>query len=71
MKFFVFLLCLVSFSMFGQSEIQGLFVEEYYRLNKNDLSALNLSGPIDENSITYRIYLDLSPGCRFQAESRL
>jgi hypothetical protein len=57
----------VSTVVRGQSALEGLFVEEYYHVNKKDLKNIILSGPIDVNAVTYRVYLDLAPGCRFQA----
>lgn len=47
--------------------LDGIYVEHYYQSNDMDNRAGNLSGELKTNSKTYRIYLDLSPGYRFQA----
>jgi len=67
MKWIVILSCFLSLSSNAQDALQGVYIEEWYRVKKKDLSAQELSGPIDADAVTYRIYLDLAPGCRFQA----
>jgi hypothetical protein len=56
-----------SFSIQGQEAIERIFVEKFYCTTASDLGALKFSGPINEGACTYRIYLDLKPGYRFQA----
>jgi hypothetical protein len=56
-----------SFSTQGQEAIERVFVEKFYCATASDLGALKFSGPINEGACTYRIYLDLKPGYRFQA----
>jgi hypothetical protein len=67
MKWFALFSFFFSLSLYAQEALQGVYVEEYYHINKKDLSAQQLSGPIDDNAVTYRVFLDLAPGCRFQA----
>jgi hypothetical protein len=47
--------------------LEGIYVEHYYQSNEMDNRARNFSGELKTNSKTYRIFLDLSPGYRFQA----
>lgn len=58
---------LLSLQLIGQEAIEGIYVEKFYCAGSADLRALSLSGPLTEGACTYRIYLDLMPGCRFQA----
>jgi hypothetical protein len=59
-----------SFAMteiFAQQGLQGIWVEPYYVTSKADHDAFNSGGPLEEGAVTYRIYVDLEPGYRFQA----
>lgn len=47
--------------------LEGVYVEHYYQSNEKDNQGGNLSGALNPGSKTYRIYLDLAPGYRFQA----
>ncbi|MEY2763877.1 MAG: hypothetical protein RLZZ205_301 [Bacteroidota bacterium] len=47
--------------------LEGVYVEHYYQSNEKDNQGGNLSGELKTGSKTYRIYLDLAPGYRFQA----
>ena len=66
------LFCIVLFQLLcgmahGQGAVEGIYVEKFYTVGKQDCSSLHLSGPIEIGACTYRIYLDLKPGYRFQA----
>lgn len=52
---------------FAQPGLQGIWIEPYYVTSKADRQAFNSSGPLEEGAVTYRIYVDLEPGYRFQA----
>ena len=52
---------------FTQDGLEGIIVEKYYISDAGDNAAKNKSGELEEGSITYRIYVDLKPGYRFQA----
>jgi hypothetical protein len=58
------LLCLSSFSQKG---LENVIVEKYYVSDANDTLANKYAGNLPIGSTTYRIYLDLLPGYRFQA----
>lgn len=47
--------------------LEGILLERFYEVNEKDRSVQHLSGPIDEGAVTWRIFLDLEPGYRFQA----
>ncbi|MFM7104272.1 MAG: hypothetical protein ACKOW8_02040 [Flavobacteriales bacterium] len=47
--------------------LEGILLEKFYEVNEKDRSVQHLSGVIDEGAITWRIFLDLEPGYRFQA----
>ena len=70
-KLYVLLIFVMpSFFAVSQTEEQGLegvVVEKYYVSGKNDLEANSFAGELKKNSVTYRIYVDLLPGYRFQA----
>jgi hypothetical protein len=63
---FVFLF--MSFvSMYAQNALEGIIVEKYYVSTKKDNAKKHLSGELAVGSTTYRIYVDMAPGCRFMA----
>ena len=63
---FVFLF--MSFmSIYAQNALEGIIVEKYYVSTKKDNSKKQLSGELPVGSTTYRIYVDMAPGCRFMA----
>ena len=63
---FVFLF--MSFvSMYAQVALEGIIVEKYYVSNKKDNAKKHLSGELPVGSTTYRIYVDMAPGCHFMA----
>jgi hypothetical protein len=47
--------------------LEGILFEKFYEVNEKDRSVQHLSGVIDEGAVTWRIFLDLEPGYRFQA----
>jgi hypothetical protein len=66
---FFALFALISLCISGQTfeGLDGLYIEPYYQSNEMDNRAGNISGELKNNSKTYRVYLDLAPGYRFQA----
>ena len=52
---------------FAQPGLQGILVEQYYVTNENDQKSTNSGGILESGSVTYRIFVDLEPGYRFQA----
>jgi hypothetical protein len=63
---FVFLF--MSFvSTYAQDALEGIIVEKYYVSTKKDNAKKNMSGELAVGSTTYRIYVDMAPGCRFMA----
>jgi hypothetical protein len=61
---FVFLFVSVV-SLYAQDALEGIIVEKYYVSTKKDNAKKNLSGALAVGSTTYRIYVDMAPGCRF------
>ena len=57
----------IGLRMSSQIGVEGVYVEQYYCVSSQDLSDKNLIGDLEEGMCTYRIYLDLLPGYRFQA----
>ena len=53
--------------LFSQDGLEGVIVEKYYVSTAEDSKAKNKSGYLEEGSVTYRIFVDLKPGYRFQA----
>jgi len=58
---------LLGFRGFTQDGLEGIVVEKFYVSTKADNAAKLYSGDLPEGSVTYRIYVDLKPGYRFQA----
>ena len=56
-----------TYSAFCQNGLENLIVEKYYISEANDTLANKFGGELPIGSTTYRIYLDLLPGYRFQA----
>lgn len=54
-------------SVCAQNALEGIIVEKYYVSTKKDNSKKHLSGELPVGSTTYRIYVDMAPGCRFMA----
>ena len=57
---------LIEFA-YPQSGLEGLIVEKYYLSNANDTTVNDVGGVLPVGSMTYRFYLDLLPGYKFQA----
>lgn len=53
--------------LLAQDGVEGIIVEKYYVSTAEDAKAKNKSGDLPEGSVTYRIFVDLKPGFRFQA----
>jgi len=60
------LLFLTQFT-FAQNGLEGIVVEKYYLSEANDTLANSIGGVLPVNSVTYRIYVDMLPGHKFQA----
>jgi hypothetical protein len=58
---------LLGFRGFTQDGLEGIVVEKFYVSTEADNSGKLFSGDLPEGSVTYRIYVDLKPGFRFQA----
>jgi hypothetical protein len=63
----VIIAVLLGFRGFTQDGLEGIVVEKFYVSTKADNAGKLYSGDLPEGSVTYRIYLDLKPGYRFQA----
>ncbi len=63
----LFIGLLFSQFLIAQNGLENVIVEKYYVSNANDTLANKFSGNLPIGSTTYRIYLDLLPGYRFQA----
>jgi hypothetical protein len=61
----LFLLLMSFVNIYAQSALEGIIVEKYYVSTKKDNSKKHLSGELPVGSTTYRIYVDMAPGCRF------
>ncbi len=64
---FLFISVILSTAAFGQDGFEGLIIEKYYETQSFDGADSNHSGSLPAGSVTYRVYLDLAPGYRFQA----
>ena len=63
----VFALCLKGFLGLSQDGLEGIIVEKFYISNQADNAGHLFSGDLVPGSTTYRVYVDLKPGYRFQA----
>jgi hypothetical protein len=63
----VLLFLLLGFKGFTQDGLEGIIVEKFYVSTGADNAGKLFSGDLTEGSVTYRIYVDLKPGFRFQA----
>jgi hypothetical protein len=58
---YILLYCLLTeFSV--QAQIDNVIIEKYYISDSRDASD-TLGGSLPENSVTYRIFIDLAKGC--------
>ncbi len=60
-------LLLCSFIAQAQNGLQDIIVEKYYLSDANDTNVNSSGGVLPINSTTYRIYVDMLPGYKFQA----
>lgn len=58
---------LLSCAGIAQEGLEGIIVEKFYVSTKADNAGKMHSGDLPKGSVTYRIYVDLKPGYRFQA----
>jgi hypothetical protein len=63
----LFISVVYSTHAFSQEGFEGFIIEKYYETNTYDGADSNHVGTLPAGSVTYRIYLDLAPGYRFQA----
>jgi hypothetical protein len=56
-----------SFIVKAQNGLENVIVERYYISDANDTSVNSVGGVLPIGSVTYRIYLDMLPGYKFQA----
>ena len=61
---FFIMLC---FHVSAQQGLEGIIVEKYYISNENDKAVDGDGGELPNNSVTYRVYVDMLPGYIFQA----
>jgi hypothetical protein len=67
-KIVVIFICFLTANVgVAQNGLEGLIVEKYYKSNENDTTVNDVGGKLPVGSFTYRFYLDLLPGYRFQA----
>jgi hypothetical protein len=52
---------------FSQDGLEAIVVEKYYVSDAADNANKVMSGELKPGSVTYRIYVDMKPGFRFQA----
>lgn len=57
---------LSHFIVTAQKGLENIIVEKYYVTDRND-SAAEISGKLHPGAVTYRVYVDMLPGYRFQA----
>lgn len=59
--------CLKGFLGLAQDGLEGIIVEKFYVATEADNTGKLYSGELPKGSVTYRVYVDLKPGYRFQA----
>lgn len=69
MKKFTFSCISLLFSIvsFAQNGLENIIVEKYYVSDANDATQNATGGVLPVGSVTYRIYVDMLPGYKFQA----
>jgi len=65
--FGILLLFFLLKNSFAQNGLEGLIVEKYYKSNNIDTTVNAVGGKLPVGSDTYRFFLDLLPGYKFQA----
>ncbi|MBL0103762.1 MAG: hypothetical protein IPP51_08395 [Bacteroidetes bacterium] len=63
----VFLFALLTASAYAQNGLESVFVERYYVSDANDATMNSTGGVLPVGSVTYRVYVDMLPGYKFQA----
>jgi len=65
----LFPLVLIAFAIFSRAQngLEGIIVEKFYVSDANDTSVNSIGGVLPIGSVTYRIYVDMLPGYKFQA----
>lgn len=64
---FILIFILFTTIAFAQNGLENIIVEKYYVSNAKDTLANKFGGKLPVGSVTYRIYVDMLPGYRFQA----
>ena len=69
MKKIILSLCFIFPGILAHSQngLENVIVEKYYVSDLNDASANSTGGILPVGSVTYRIYVDMLPGYKFQA----
>lgn len=69
MKQIILTLSLIIYGLVAnaQNGLENIIVEKYYISDANDVSADSTEGILPIGSVTYRIYVDMLPGYKFQA----
>ena len=62
----VFSLLICSLNLYAQNGLENIIVEKYYISDGNDTLANLDGGVLRVGSVTYRIYVDMLPGYKFQ-----
>ena len=66
-RLFLFYFVLIGSIVCAQPGLQGIYIEPYYVTSSDDQKSTNAGGVLENGSVTYRIFVDLEPGYRFQA----
>ena len=66
-RLFLFCFVLIGSIVCAQPGLQGIYIEPYYVTSSDDQKSTNAGGVLEDGSVTYRIFVDLEPGYRFQA----
>lgn len=59
--------CLTANFVAAQNGLENIIVEKYYISDANDTTVNSTGGILPIGSVTYRIYVDMKPGYKFQA----
>jgi len=61
----IFQFLIIFFSLQASAQIENVIVETYYVSDNNDATD-TIGGILEPGSTTYRVYIDLVPGCRLK-----
>lgn len=64
---FILIFSLIKTLAISQNGLESIIVEKYYISDANDTASNKFSGKLPIGSVTYRIFVDMLPGYRFQA----